>query len=227
MVEKDAVRRGYDELAQAYAASRSEGGMEELERFLDACADPGSRSGPVRVLDAGCGQGTPVLSRLSDSTEAVGLDFSREQMALAEANAPGAALVEGDMTALPFANGTFDAVVAYWSLIHVPADAHRAVVEEFARVLAPGGRLLMNEGANALTGENSDWLDTGVEMQWSIAGAAATREQLWDAGFAIVEEWGAPETLEDGDAGDEGSDGDGESGDGDPWVFFSARLGGQ
>jgi SAM-dependent methyltransferase len=226
MVEKDAVRRGYDGLADAYAASRSGGGMDELAGFLDGLSG-GSPSDTPRVLDAGCGQGTPVLSGLSASTRAVGLDFAWEQLALAEVNAPGAALVQGDMTALPFADDAFDAVVAYWSLIHVPGEAHRTVLGEFARVLAPGGQLLLNEGASAWTGENPDWLDTGVEMQWSIAGADATREQLRDAGFVIVEEWGAPDTLEDGDAGDEGSAGDGESGDGDPWVFFAARLDGQ
>jgi len=234
MVEKDAVRRGYDELADAYAAWRSEGGMEELAAFLDGCVGFASQPAPLRTLDAGCGQGSPILARLCASTDTVGLDFSREQLALAEKNAPGAALVQGDMTALPFAGESFDAVVACWSLIHVPSEDHQAVLEEFARVLSPGGWLLVNEGTDAWTGENSDWLDAGVEMQWSIAGAEATRNQLRDAGFAIAEEWGAPETLGDDEAGpgrDDsagGGDSDDEDGseDDDPWVFFSARLDG-
>lgn len=222
MVEKNEVRRGYDELADAYAASRSAGGMAKLDQFLDTCGRA-ARYDPLWVLDAGCGQGTPVLSRLSARSNVVGLDFSREMLSLSATNAPDAALVSGDMTALPFGSDVFDAIVAYWSLIHVPADDHRAVIEEFARVLTPGGRLLVNEGAEAWTGENPDWMDTGVEMQWSIAGAEATREQLRNAGFTIVEQWGAPEMLgEDEDAGDEDESGS----ENDPWMFFSTRLDG-
>jgi len=103
----------------------------------------------------------------------------------------------------------------------------------------------VTEGAEAWTGENPDWLDAGVEMQWSIAGAEATRDQLRDAGFAILEEWGATETLGDGSTGDDepegdagfgdedGSERDEDSGDeggsenDDPWVFFSAQLDGE
>ncbi len=216
MVDKDTVRRSYDELADVYASERSEDGRgtEILEAFLD------SLSAPTRVLDAGCGQGTPVLARLSEVTAASGLDFSREQLHLAAENAPDASLVQGDMTALPYAEGTFDAVVSYWSLIHVPMDDHGAAIDEFARVLRPGGRLLACEGTDEWAGENPDWLDSGVAMEWNIAGATATRDQLRSAGFAVVDTWGAPENLAaDGDDGD-GDDQD----DGDDWTFFSARL---
>ncbi|WP_254768097.1 class I SAM-dependent methyltransferase [Salinilacihabitans rarus] len=212
MVERDDVRRAYDELAEVYAAQRSEDGTgtERLETFLESL--PSS----ARVLDAGCGQGTPILGRLRDSTDAVGVDFSREQLRLAAGNVPGASLVRGDMTTLPFATGAFDAVVAYWSLIHVPMDDHPTVVDEFARVLRPGGRLLLCEGTTEWVGENTDWLDSGVTMTWNIAGAETTREQLRDAGFEIVDEWGVPEEL-----GEDEDDADDE-----PWTFFSARLDG-
>jgi ubiquinone/menaquinone biosynthesis C-methylase UbiE len=214
MVEKDAVRQGYDELGNAYAAHRSgEGqGMDALSSFLEAVPES------ARILDAGCGPGQPVLSHLTDVASAVGLDFSGEQLRLAAESAPEAALVHGDMTALPFDDGAFDAIVAYWSLIHVPLDDHRMVIDEFARVLRPGGRVLVCEGTERWAGENPDWLDSGVEMEWEIAGAEATREQLHDADFEITDSWGVPETLED-----DGVDEDGEDAD-DDWTFFAARL---
>ncbi|TYL38222.1 class I SAM-dependent methyltransferase [Natronococcus pandeyae] len=230
MVEKNAVRRSYDEIAEAYAAQRSENGRatQFLEGFLESLPDS------ARVLDAGCGQGTPVLTRLSESTTATafGVDFSRGQLELAAANAPGASLVQGDMTTLPLEAATVDAVVAYWSLIHIPMDDHQAVVDEFARVLRPGGRLLLCEGTNRWAGENPDWLESGVRMEWNIAGADATREQLRTAGFEIADEWGVPEELnEEKDADDEDADGaDAADEDGDenageyPWTFFAARL---
>ncbi len=216
MADRDDVRRSYDELAEVYADERSEDGraLAILERFLDTLADP------KRVLDAGCGQGTPVLERLGRETEAVGVDFSREQLALAREAVPDAGLVGADMTRLPFADDSFDAVVAYYSLIHVPLDEHPTVLEEFARVLRPGGRALVCEGSGEeWVGENPDWLDTGVEMEWEIAGAEATAEGLDDAGFTVVDEWNAAERLAD-DESDDGGDDD------YPWTFFAARLDG-
>jgi len=82
------------------------------------------------------------------------------------------------MVGLPFRNGSFDAVTAYHSLIHVPREQHQEAVDEFARVLADGGRLLCSEGPDEWSGTNPDWLDTGVEMQWHIAGVEATRDHL-------------------------------------------------
>ncbi|MFC4543109.1 class I SAM-dependent methyltransferase [Halosolutus amylolyticus] len=203
---KTAVRDAYDALADTYAAERSIAG-DELD-ILDAFADS-LPAGP-RVLDAGCGQGTPVLRRLDDAATATGLDFSREQLDLAAGTVPGAPLVQGDMTRLPFRDDAFDAVTAIHSLIHVPLAAHGTVADEFARVLAPGGRLLCSEGAVEWTGANPDWLDSGVEMRWEIAGAEATRSHLEEAGFEILERWDVPDTVAD----EEGA----------TKPFFAARL---
>ena len=205
MVDKGDVRRNYDDLAETYARERSEAGYgkEILDQFLR----PLPKS--ARVLDAGCGQGTPVLHQLSASATATGLDFSRTQLELATENAPRASLIQGDMTNLPVRNGVFDAITAYHSLIHIPLEEHQAVIDEFARVLRPDGRLLLSEGSDEWSGSNPDWLGSGVEMQWNIAGAKATREHLRNAGFTIVDEWGATDTF----AGDE-----------EQWVFFFTRL---
>jgi ubiquinone/menaquinone biosynthesis C-methylase UbiE len=166
-----------------------------------------------------------VLSDVGESAAAVGVDFSRGQLRLAAENVPGASLVQGDMTALPFDDDAFDAVVAYWSLIHVPLADHQTVVDEFARVLRPGGRALLSEGTSEWVGENPDWLGSGVAMEWNVAGPAATRAQLRAAGFEIVETRDVPEPLDhDGDDGS-GSETEGGDEDGDlPWRVFSARL---
>ncbi|WP_227380097.1 class I SAM-dependent methyltransferase [Haladaptatus halobius] len=205
MVDKDTVRRSYDDLAETYAAERSEAGRGKdiLDHFLRLL--PKSAS----VLDAGCGQGTPVLRQLNASAIAAGLDFSRSQLDLATENAPHASLIQGDMTNLPVQDGMFDAITAYHSLIHIPLEEHQAVINEFVRVLRPNGRLLLAERPDEWSGSNSDWLGTGVEMQWNIAGAEATREQLRNAGLIIVDEWEITETF---------------AGDDEQVVFFSTQL---
>ena len=208
MDEKTVVRRGYDDLG----ATWSEKSADEAGQALDAVL--GALPGDARVLDAGCGDGVPVLDRLAEESEAVGLDLSGELLALAGERVPAAALAQGDMAALPFADGVFDAVVAFYSLIHVPRAEHLATIEEFARVLSPGGTLLVTEGAEEWTGTNPDWLDADVTMHWEMAGPEATRDQLRDAGFSIRREWGVPDTL--------GDDGEGE--DDASKVFFLATL---
>jgi ubiquinone/menaquinone biosynthesis C-methylase UbiE len=206
MADTGDVRRAYDELGGAYAAERERDGrgLAILDAFLDAAA-------PERVLDAGCGPGVPVLDRLDRSATAVGLDISREQLTRAAEHVPGAAVLQGDMARLPFADDSFDAAVAYWSLIHVPLTEHPDVIDEFARVLRPDGRVLVCEGRGQWVGGNPDWLDSGVGMAWELAGVEATREQLADAGFTVTREWGVPDSLADED-------------DEKPWVFLEARL---
>ncbi len=204
MVDRETVLEGYDDIASTYLAERSpsEAEREALASFLDTIPDD------ARVLDAGCGGGDPVLKRL-ESHRAVGLDFSAAQLDIANRNAPTAGLVRGDMTRLPVAEGVVDAVVAYHSLIHVPAGDHRRVFDEFARVLRPGGRVLVSEGPDEWAGTNPDWLGTGTEMEWHIAGAATTREQLTAAGFDVERESDGPDGLAEEE---------------EAWRFFEAVL---
>lgn len=184
MVDKDVVRAGYDAITERYDEVRAEDGddLVRFEALLDGLDEDS------RLLDAGCGQGVPVLARAGASVDCVGLDLSGGQLSAAAETAPAAALVQGDMTDLPFGSDSFDAVTAYYSVIHVPEGDHQAVIDEFARVLRPGGRVLLVEGTDEWHGTNEDWLDAGAEMQWHIDGPAATREQLRAAGFDVVDE---------------------------------------
>ncbi len=98
--------------------------------------------GAERALDVGTGAGALALALAPLVREVVGLDPAPELLELARARSlPNTKFVEGDGTALPFPNASFDLAGTYRTLHHV-AQPER-VVAELARVTRPGGRMLV------------------------------------------------------------------------------------
>lgn len=205
MVDKETVQSGYDDLGKRYCDERTTDDEDSaiLDQFL------ASVPAEARILDAGCGPGAILRDQLADSFDPVGLDLSRQQLVEARTTISDTPLVQGDMSHLPFRTNSFDAITALHSIIHLPLAEHQEAIEEFARILAPDGRLLLTEGTSSWQGSNPDWLDSGVEMAWQIAGPEQTREQLRSAGFGVVDESTARDELADEDA---------------QWLFFTAEL---
>jgi demethylmenaquinone methyltransferase / 2-methoxy-6-polyprenyl-1,4-benzoquinol methylase len=93
-----------------------------------------------RVLDACCGTGDLAVAALrAGAREVVGLDFSPKMLERARAKQHSVAWLEGDVTAMPFADEEFDSATVGFGVRNV-SDLSGALVE-LRRVLAPGGRL--------------------------------------------------------------------------------------
>ncbi len=126
-------RTYYDAFAATYEARRH----EPYHRFLDdsELAVVAPLAAGRDVLEVGCGTGL-VLERLADvARHATGVDLSPGM--LAKAHARGLDVREGDATALPFPDASFDVTCSFKVLAHVP-DLARALAE-MARVTRPGG----------------------------------------------------------------------------------------
>jgi SAM-dependent methyltransferase len=70
----------------------------------------------------------------------------------------------GDVTDLPLACASFDAVVSFYAVTHVPRQEHRHLFEETCRVLRPGGRTLLCLGWGGLPADSDPQSRLGVPM---------------------------------------------------------------
>ena len=169
------VRRQWEQVSETYADRRDPDGsdadlLEDLRERLPA--DP-------LVVDAGCGDGARTLANLPAGS--IGLDVSRRGLELADGAVPESRLVQGDMAAIPLADGSVDAVTAYHAVFHVPRESQPAVYREFARVLRPGGRLLMTLPGGRFETVREGWM--GGRMFFSAPGRERTLAQLREAGL--------------------------------------------
>jgi SAM-dependent methyltransferase len=103
-----------------------------------------------RLLDLGCGGGLLLRDAMASGVTVTGLDHSEEMVRLARQRAPGAAVVLGSATKLPFADASFTAVAMSIVFFFLPNPV--PVLCECRRVLAHGGRLAVYTTSPALRG---------------------------------------------------------------------------
>jgi demethylmenaquinone methyltransferase/2-methoxy-6-polyprenyl-1,4-benzoquinol methylase len=93
-----------------------------------------------RALDLACGTGDIAFAVAAKGARTVGLDITPRMLRLARRKSNAVGLVAGDMTSLPFRSASFDLVTTGYGLRNVPDLG--AAIDEIARVVRPGGRLL-------------------------------------------------------------------------------------
>jgi SAM-dependent methyltransferase len=97
---------------------------------------------PGRALDAACGTGRHAGRLVALGHRVLGVDLTPETLERARAHVPQAEFLEGDLLAIPAADDEFDVVVCGLALSHL-GDLVGGV-RELARVLAPGGQLILS-----------------------------------------------------------------------------------
>jgi SAM-dependent methyltransferase len=162
-----------------------------IEEFTDG-ADPeyeeqilplaaAELAGCRRILDVGCGEGQ--ISRLAVAGGAelvVGTDPTWNQLVAARGRGGGPHFARAGAAALPFADRSFDAVVACLVFEHI-RDVESALAD-VARVLVPGGRFCFFLNHPLLQTPNSGWIDDQVldppEQYWRIGPYLIEEERL-------------------------------------------------
>ncbi|HLL08327.1 MAG TPA: methyltransferase domain-containing protein [Nocardioidaceae bacterium] len=159
-------KQPYDRYANGYAKRLDPTLFATAERLAElARARPG-----IRVLDVATGTGTAARASARRGASVAGIDRSPGMLSIARQLSPELDLRLGDVCALPFADGSFDAVTCGLSLSHF-ADRDRALAE-ILRVLRLGGHLVAStwgESSRLPTGVVGQLLDRyGAQAQYDV-----------------------------------------------------------
>jgi len=200
----EGVQGMFDRIAPVYDLMNRvmTAGLDQRWRRITAQAvvRPGDR-----VLDACCGTGDLALAAAAAGGAVTGLDFSAQMLERARAKSTAVTWLEGDVLALPFSDGAFQAATVGFGIRNV--DDLGAGLRELRRVLAGDGRLAILEitqPTGALAPFYRLWFDRIVPLLGRVLpggaaytylpasvrrfpGKAALADQLRAAGFADVE----------------------------------------
>jgi SAM-dependent methyltransferase len=139
---KESVRRQFSPVAAAYAASTVHAGGPDLAALVEAAAARGHE----RALDVGSGAGHTALALAPHVASVTAVDLADEMLAQGQALAAERGIANitfqrGDVERLELPDAAFDIVTSRYSAHHYPRPA--AALREIARVLRPGGALLL------------------------------------------------------------------------------------
>jgi SAM-dependent methyltransferase len=181
------VRENYDRLALVYARRfLNELQFKPLDReLLNRFAVSVRRRGPV--CEIGCGPGH-IARHLKDAGANVfGLDLSPGMIEQGRLLNPDISFQVGDMMALELGDESLAGIVAFYAIVNIPHNCLPSVFREIARVLEPGGLLLLAFHLGDEILHPDEVLDQPNSMDWFFFQPSEIRNYLEAAGLAIEE----------------------------------------
>jgi SAM-dependent methyltransferase len=180
---KDIVRRGYNRISQSYQNDRGAGPDAKYQRYWFREVDKRLPRGS-RILELGCGMGVPVAKLFSRRHSYLGVDISDVQIRRAKKLVPLAKFQRADMARLRLKSSSFDAVLAFYSILHLPLREHKPLFKRIFSWLKPGGVFLSVLGWGRWTGKEKNWY--GAPMFFSHTDEKTYHRWLEGIGFKVI-----------------------------------------
>ncbi len=135
------VRDAYSERSDEYTAAL--GSIEHTHPSDRELVSRWAQETSGSIVDAGCGPGHWTHFLHERGLDVQGIDLVPRFIKKARQRFPKASFHEGMLEALPFANNSLGGILAWYSLIHTPPSNLSRTLAELARVLKPGGSILV------------------------------------------------------------------------------------
>jgi ubiquinone/menaquinone biosynthesis C-methylase UbiE len=190
----DAIQTSYDRVADEYAhhifseLKHKPLDRELLTRFAAAVKGNG------KVCDMGCGPGH--IARYlrdadgadgSDHLDVFGLDLSPGMLQEARRLNPDITFRQGNMLALDLPDASLAGIAAFYAVVNLPRETLPQVFQEMARVLQPGGLLLLGFHIGDETLHRDDWWERPINMDFHFLQPLSVQRDLEAAGLAVEE----------------------------------------
>ena len=183
MDPKRIVADGYYKIAEQHEAWASSVRVEERAKYTAVLLEKLPEG--AEILELGCGSGVPTTRQLAEKLAVTGVDISAKQVELAQKQVPTAKFIHSDMMQLDFPDGSFDAVAAFYSMIHVPRQEQAELLGKIRSWLRPGGLLVATMGAHSTEAYLTDDF-LGRPMYWSNFDSETNRRLVREAGLRIL-----------------------------------------
>lgn len=186
----------YDTIAPEYCAKTRDLAVvaceeEYIEKLIAYIAAP-----IPRILDVGCGDGRHCAIIDKQGGKAVGIDLSDGMLEQARRNYPAGEYRKMDMRRLLFDDDSFDGGWSSGSIYHVGKESVAGVIEEFARVLRPGGVIAVNFKLGEGEGmEENPKSYGGSPRYFAYYTEPEMRDRFRAAGFVVLDSHRFPEEI--------------------------------
>jgi SAM-dependent methyltransferase len=175
---------GYEAVSEEFLArrgsstTRSTGiGVKEVRKWARTL--PRSSS----VIDLGCGPGFPITTVLvEEGLRVFGVDAAPSFVAAFQRNLPGTPIICEAVHESRLFDRTFDAVLAWGLMFLLQAEQQHCLIQRFAEILVPGGRLLFTS-----TAKPAVWNDGMTGLESLSLGAEQYRKLLGAVGISVAE----------------------------------------
>jgi ubiquinone/menaquinone biosynthesis C-methylase UbiE len=181
------IQKSYDRVADEYARhifselEHKPLDRELLTRFAAAVKGKGE------VCDMGCGPGHIARYLRDAGANVFGLDLSLGMLEQARRLNPDIPFRQGNMLALKLPDASLAGIAAFYAVVNLPRESLPQVFREMARVLQPGGLLLLSFHIGDETLHRDDWWERPINMDFHFLNPQSVQRDLEAAGLAVEE----------------------------------------